>query len=142
MQSNEPSLEPPLSVPCNSPSLHEAEGERESKSEGEAGNLEEEEEDAVQFLDEGESQQGLSAKEEAHGWPELQEQIKADLKEAQKKETTLTKINQFMILRNFAMLWIKGLGHMAASEEIVWQWHESEGIHFTRWIWMLARHYQ
>jgi hypothetical protein len=127
---------------CNLPSLREAEGECESESEGEAGNSEEEEEDAVQFLDEGEFQQGLSAKEEAHGWPELREQIKADLKEAQKKEMTLTKINQFMILHNFAMLQIKGLERMAASEEIMQQWHESKGIYFARWIWMLACHYQ
>lgn len=55
---------------------------------------------------------------------------------------TLTQINQLMILRNFATLRIKGLGHMAVSEQIAQQWHEGWGIHFAHQIWGLARLYQ
>jgi hypothetical protein len=40
-------------------------------------------------------------------------------------------MNQLTILRNFATLHIKGLQHMAASEEIVQQWHNRVGIHFA-----------
>jgi hypothetical protein len=40
-------------------------------------------------------------------------------------------MNQLTILRNFATLHIKGLQHMATSEEIVQQWHNCVGIHFV-----------
>jgi len=46
-----------------------------------------------------------------------------------------------MILQNFATLQIKGLGCMATSEEIVWQWHDGKGVHFARQVRMLACHY-
>ncbi|KAJ7595375.1 hypothetical protein C8J56DRAFT_1115182 [Mycena floridula] len=61
-------------------------------------------------------------------WDELRKQIKADLKK-QLKSLPLSKVNQLMILRNFATLHLKGYGRMAASVEIARQWHE-------------ARHYQ
>ena len=51
-------------------------------------------------------------------------------------------MNQLVILRNFATLHIKGLGHMAASEQIVQQWHEGHGVYFARQIRALACHYQ
>ena len=61
---------------------------------------------------------------------------------ANKEHAALTQINQLIILRNFATLRIKGLGRMAASEQIAQQWHEGRGIHFARQIRALAHHYQ
>ena len=58
------------------------------------------------------------AKEEICGWEELQEQIKSDLEEAHKRHETLTHMNKLLILRNFAMLYIKGTGRIDASKEI------------------------
>jgi hypothetical protein len=51
-------------------------------------------------------------------------------------------MNQLTILRNFATLHIKGLQRMATSEEIVQQWHNCTGIHFTHQIQFIACHYQ
>jgi hypothetical protein len=61
---------------------------------------------------------------------------------AHRKNTTLTGINQLMILQNFVTLRIKGFGHMATCKEIALQWHDGKGTHFARQIWMLTRHYQ
>ena len=84
----------------------------------------------------------LKAKDEIRGWEELHKQIKEDLLEAYKGNKTRTRANQLTILRNFAMLHIKGLGRIDASKEIARQWHKGTGIHFTRRICFLARHYQ
>ncbi|KAJ7598006.1 hypothetical protein C8J56DRAFT_1021954 [Mycena floridula] len=62
-------------------------------------------------------------------WEDLRKQIKADLKKF--KSLQLSKVNQLLILRNFATLRLKGEGRMAASEEISRQWHEGEGLHFV-----------
>ncbi len=51
-------------------------------------------------------------------------------------------MNQLAILRNFATLCIKGVRRIAASEEIVQQWHEGSGIHFAHQIRFVAHHYQ
>src|SRR5882757_1767670 len=61
---------------------------------------------------------------------------------AEKQNRTLAQKNQLLILWNFATLQIKGLGRMAASEEIARQWHDGVGIYFARWVRALARHYQ
>ena len=96
-----------------------------------------------QFLDEeAEEAEQVRAREEIRGWPELQEQIKEDQKMAQKQKASPTRINQLMILRNFATLRIKGFGRMATSQEIARQWHEGKGVHFSHQIRILARHYQ
>lgn len=50
-----------------------------------------------------------------------------------------------MILCNFATLHLKGLGHIKASKEIAWQWHqelEGSSIYFACQLWALAHHYQ
>jgi hypothetical protein len=54
----------------------------------------------------------------------------------------LTEINQLLILRNFANLHIKGLGHMDLSKHIALEWHKGQGIHFACRIHDLACHYQ
>jgi len=82
------------------------------------------------------------AKEDIRDWHELREQIKSDLGMAHKRHDTLTCINQFLILRNFATLRIKGLGRIAASQEIARQWTDGAGVHFARQVQFLARHYQ
>ncbi len=80
--------------------------------------------------------------EDIQGWQELREQIKSDLELAEKSKSSLSKITQLLILRNFATLRIKGCGRMAASEDIARQWREGKGAHFARRVRALARHYQ
>jgi hypothetical protein len=65
-------------------------------------------------------------------------------KELQKRKRTLplSHINQYLIIRNFATLRIKGLSRIAASKEIAWQWHEGQGTHFARRVHALTHHYQ
>ncbi|KAF9461685.1 hypothetical protein BDZ94DRAFT_1310317, partial [Collybia nuda] len=79
---------------------------------------------------------------EIRGWSELHKQIKADLNESQKRLLPTSHINQLLIIRNFATLRLKGYGRIAASKEIARQWHEGEGIYFSRRVRALARHYQ
>ena len=55
------------------------------------------------------------AKHDIHDWHELREQIKSDLAMAHKQHEPLSYINQFLILRNFATLQIKGIGRIVAS---------------------------
>jgi len=78
------------------------------------------------------------AKEEIRGWEKLREQIKSDLQEAHKRHETLTHMNKLLILRNFAMLHIKGTRQIDASREIAQQWHKGTGVHFTHQIWFLT----
>jgi hypothetical protein len=54
----------------------------------------------------------------------------------------LTKINQLLVLQNFATLQLKGYGKIKASLEIAQQWHEGEGKHFAQKVRALAHHYQ
>jgi hypothetical protein len=81
-------------------------------------------------------------KADVRSWKELREQLKDDIVNAHKKRAKLTTINQLLLLRNFSTLRIKGIGRMAASQEIAQQWHEGEGVHFARQVRILARHYQ
>ncbi|KAJ7512570.1 hypothetical protein B0H11DRAFT_486251 [Mycena galericulata] len=74
-------------------------------------------------------------------WGELRDHIKAELKN-KSKTLPLSKVNQLMILRNFASLRLKGHGIIDASMLIARQWHDSEGLHFARKVRALARHYQ
>lgn len=66
-------------------------------------------------------------------WNKLWEQIKQDLKK-NSNCLPLLKINQLLVIRNFAMLWLKGYGRIQASEEIAQQWHEGEGKHYVRQV--------
>jgi hypothetical protein len=78
------------------------------------------------------------------GWDLLREQIKNDLQKKY-KSLPLSQINQYMILRNFATLRLKGLRRIEASKDIARQWHqklEGPSEHFARRIRALARHYQ
>jgi len=54
----------------------------------------------------------------------------------------LSKINQLLILCNFATLRLKGYRKIEASVEIARQWHKKDGRHFARKVRSLARHYQ
>jgi len=83
-----------------------------------------------------------NAKEDIRDWKDLREQIKSDLTMAHKNHDSLSRINQFLILRNFATLRMKGIGRILASQEIARQWQDGAGVHFARQIRFLARHYQ
>lgn len=74
-------------------------------------------------------------------WSILHMQIKADLKK-NGKNIPLTCINQLNIILNFATLCLKGYSRTSASVEIAKQWHEWDGIYFSRPVWALALHYQ
>jgi hypothetical protein len=81
-------------------------------------------------------------KGDLRSWKDLREQLKGDIIDAHRKGARLTTINQLLLLHNFATLRIKGIGRIAASQEIARQWHEGEGTHFARRVRILARHYQ
>ena len=78
---------------------------------------------------------------EIRGWNILRAQIEKDMK---KSGSTLpiSKVNQLLILCNFATLQLKGHGKIEASFRIAQQWHKGEGKHFARKVRALARHYQ
>ncbi|KZV58856.1 hypothetical protein PENSPDRAFT_672773, partial [Peniophora sp. CONT] len=86
--------------------------------------------------------QAPKPKADIRSWEELQKKINDELARAKKKALTLTKINQLLILRNFANLRIKGKRRIEASQHIAEAWHEGEGVHFARQVRALARHYQ
>jgi hypothetical protein len=108
--------------------------------EGDDDQADEEEESIDSVL----STSGVDArpKVEVRGWDVLREQIKDDIVHAHKKHPRLTTINQLLLLCNFSTLRIKGVGRIAASQEIARQWHKGEGTHFARQVRILARHYQ
>jgi hypothetical protein len=78
---------------------------------------------------------------EVRSWEELRTQIKDDLAKGA-KTLSLSRINQLLLIRNFATLRLKDRGRIEASLEIACQWHEGEGVHFARRVRALARHYQ
>jgi hypothetical protein len=78
---------------------------------------------------------------EIRDWATLRTQIKAELKK-NSKTLPLSRINQLLILSNFATLRLKGSSRITASLEIAKQWHEGKGTWFARRIRALARHYQ
>lgn len=74
-------------------------------------------------------------------WTDLRKQIKDHLK-ANSKTLPLSRVNQLLIISNFATLRIKGSSRTQASFEIAKQWHEGQGNWFARRVRALARHYQ
>lgn len=81
-------------------------------------------------------------KVEVRSWKDLWKQHKEDIVNMHKKQARLTTINQLLLLHNFATLWIKGIRRIVASQDIAWQWHDSEGTHFAHHVHILACHYQ
>ena len=80
---------------------------------------------------------------EIKDWATLRTQVKADLKKGVKaQKLALSKFNKLMIICNFATLRLKGRSRMEASLEIAEQWHERDGVWFSRKVRALARHYQ
>ncbi|KAK0490178.1 hypothetical protein EDD18DRAFT_1109726 [Armillaria luteobubalina] len=77
--------------------------------------------------DDGNRGQPVENSVEIRDWSTLWEQIKQDMK----KNLSLSKYNQLLILHNFATLRIKGYKRIEASHDIACQWHEGEGIHFA-----------
>jgi hypothetical protein len=143
--SSRPAFEEIADVPSQSPvevddSGSDAEGgdDAASLNDDEARSSEGEEEDVDQLLDAVGPEP--KATDEVHGWEELRKQIKEDL--VKEHGTNKKCMNQLTILRNFATLRIKGLGRIAASEDIMQQWHKGTGVHFAHWIRLLACHYQ
>ena len=74
-------------------------------------------------------------------WSDIQKDIQAHLKKTQ-KSLTLSEINQYLIISNFATLRLKGQTRTQASLDIAHQWHEGEGNWFARRVRALAWHYQ
>jgi hypothetical protein len=64
------------------------------------------------------------------GWDKLREQIKKDLANGG-KTLPLFRVNQLLLVQNFATLRLKGQGRIAASLEIAHQWHKGEGAYFA-----------
>jgi hypothetical protein len=75
------------------------------------------------------------------GWDEIRKEIKAELKK-NSKILPLSRVNQLMIICNFATLRLKGVSRIQAGAEIARQWHEGKGDWFARRVRSLARHYQ
>ena len=75
------------------------------------------------------------------GWDILRAQIEKDMKKSG-NTIPVSKVNQLIILRNFATLQLKGHGKIKASFQIAQQWHKGEGKHFACKVRALARHYQ
>jgi len=126
-----PSLEPSSDSPSSEDSSHASPVLQalDSPQDDEGTHSEAEKDDINDMLDAIGSEP--KAKDEVCGWEELREQIKDDQRKGHREHRSLTHMNQLAILRNFAMLCIKRLGCIAASEEIAWQWHEGRGIHFA-----------
>lgn len=99
------------------------------------------EEDEDNWEPEGEVDDVMQAVDKIRGWEELRRQITADLK-GNDRSLPLSKVDQLLILRNFATLRLKGFKKIAASEHIAQQWHDGEGKYFARQVRRLARHYQ
>ena len=98
-----------------------------------------EEDDGDDYEDElVENMQGAA---EIRDWATLRTKIKAELKK-NSKALPLSRINQLLILSNFATLRLKGSSRITASLEIAKQWHAGKGTWFARRIRALARHYQ
>ena len=116
----------------------EDEGHDEDEDEDEEVPSDDEEDDMDNFMEAS----GCEPKEDVRKWPELRDQIKADLEAAHKRKESITQINELLILRNFATLRIRGDGRIAASMQIARQWTDGVGTHFARQIRFLARHYQ
>ena len=74
-------------------------------------------------------------------WADLCTDIKKHLKK-HSKTLPLSRLNQIMIICNFATLRLKGLSRTQASIEIARQWHEGQGNWFARCVRALAHHYQ
>jgi hypothetical protein len=75
------------------------------------------------------------------GWDALRVFINNSLKN-QGNTLPLSKVNQLLILCNFATLHLKGYRTITASLEITRQWHEKDGTHFAQKVQALACHYQ
>jgi hypothetical protein len=108
-----------------------------------SGPINEEEEDGAEGEDEDYEDELVENVQggEIRDWATLRTQIKAELKK-NSKTLPLSRINQFLILSNFATLRLKGSSRITASLEIARQWHEGNGTWFARRIRALARHYQ
>jgi hypothetical protein len=76
-------------------------------------------------------------------WGEIRTEIKAELKK-NSKILPLSRINQLMIVSNFATLRLKGVSRIQAGAEIARQWYDGKGSGdwFARRVRSLARHYQ
>ncbi|KAI6100664.1 hypothetical protein EV401DRAFT_1894503 [Pisolithus croceorrhizus] len=75
---------------------------------------------------EDELHESISTTTTIRDWGTLHTQIQLDLKKKH-KELSLAKVNQLMILSNFATLCLKGATRTKASLEIARQWHIGSG---------------
>jgi hypothetical protein len=74
-------------------------------------------------------------------WADLRTNIKKYLKK-HSNTLPLSRLNQLMIICNFATLRLKGLSRTQASIKIARQWHEGQGNWFAWRVCALACHYQ
>ncbi|KAJ6544077.1 hypothetical protein B0H19DRAFT_1076244 [Mycena capillaripes] len=80
----------------------------------------------TQAEEEREQQEEASSARSIYSWEEVRTKIKADLKK-KSNILPLSRINQLMIVCNFATLRIKGTSRIQAGDEIARQWHEGKG---------------
>jgi len=90
---------------------------------------------------EDELEENLAPAGPIRGWDVIRKEIKAELKK-NSKILPLSRVNQLMILCNFATLRLKGVSRIQAGLQIAQQWHEGKGNWFARRVRSLARHYQ
>ena len=127
----------------SSPDIADSEDDSEGNLEVDLEQNEEEESlDTDREAWEDELELGIQgAKADIKDWATLRKQVKNDLKKNGKK-MSVSKINQLMIISNFATLRLKGSSRIQASEEIAKQWHEGTGKWFAHKVRALMRHYQ
>jgi hypothetical protein len=131
-------------------------GDREEEDQGDPSGFADVQEDVGGEIEDSESEEGLDGEEiyesdleesiqgpkcAVKDWSELRKQIKTFLAK-HSKSLPLTKLNQYLIISNFATLRLKGESRTQASVEIARQWHEGTGNWFARRVRALARHYQ
>jgi len=75
-------------------------------------------------------------------WKEVYRDITAKLDKGKRNGMGVSETNQLLIIRNFAILQLKGFGRMRASREIALQWKCGDGVHFARRVRAMVRHYQ
>jgi hypothetical protein len=93
--------------------------------------------------DELEENLASSVQHPLRDWDEIRTEVKAELKK-NSSIMPLSRLNQLMIISNFATLRLKGVSRTQAEIEIARQWHhgKGKGDWFARQVRSLARHYQ
>ncbi|KAF8196618.1 hypothetical protein K438DRAFT_1672729 [Mycena galopus ATCC 62051] len=131
----------PMSVPASSGAPSEVEADM--LEDEMSAEQQEQEQQAEAWEDELEDSLASTTTGPIRDWAEIRAEIKLELKK-NSKILPLSRINQLMIVSNFATLRLKGVSRTQAGAEISRQWHDGKGKGewFARRVRSLARHYQ